>query len=256
MRCQTLLLSASIAVRDMQPADVPAAARLLSGAFAPVEGYNWVQARVSYEETRRGLADRLGATMILVAEAERGNLVGTVEAFTPAYLAGKEVRFWDAELPLVTYISSLATDEAARRRGVAAMLVRSVEARTREAGEASVSLQVDASNHAALALYEKLGYAVVRRGMTALTTPSRYALVSSVVFGGVQRRSLLALQKQMLQEANVLEEEEEDEEARGEVQRWRLRSLVRRMGSAVRRWTAAIWALLVGRYGGRHHQHT
>lgn len=241
-----MLLSASIAVRDMQPADVPAAARLLSRAFAPAKGYNWAQAWVNYEETRRGLADRLGATMLLVAE-ERNNLVGTVEAFTPAYLEGKELRFWDVELPLETYVSSLAIDEAVRRRGVAAMLMRSVEERTRAAGEASVSLQVDASNHAALALYEKLGYAVVRRGMTAFTTPSRYALVSNVVFGGVQRRSLLALQKQVLREADA--PAKEMEEGRGELGRWRF--LARRVRTAVRRWTAAIWTLIARIVGRR-----
>ena len=247
-RCRALLLSLSgVAVRDMLPADVPAAARLLNGAFAPAAGYNWLQDRVSYEETKRGLVDRLGATMLLVAEASSGHLVGTVEAFTPAYLAGKEIRFWDAALPLETYVSSLAIDQAVRRRGVAALLMRSVEERTLEAGAATVSLQVDASNDAALELYRKLGYRVVHAG-TAVTTPSRDALVTRVVFGGARSRSLLAFQKALLQTVSTSSEAE----AAGERVEYRLlRTLVTWLRAAVRRWRAAIWELIARVVGRR-----
>ena len=80
------------------------------------------------------------------------------------------MRFWNASLPLDTYLSALAVAPGCRRSGLACALVESVEERAWSAGEGAVSLQVDELNTAAVALYRKLGYSVVGRDR-AVTTP-------------------------------------------------------------------------------------
>ena len=128
-------------------------AALLSDAFAPSPaGYNALQQRIARSETETGLAARLGeGTRVLVAE-QRGQLVGSVEAFDPAFLQGKAVRFWNASLRLDTYVSALAVAPAWRRAGVASALMEAVEDGAWASGDEVVSLQVDATNRAAVRL--------------------------------------------------------------------------------------------------------
>ncbi len=63
------------------------------------------------------------------------------------------------------HINSLAVDVDVRRRGLATRLLNAVLAEARAAGATSATLEVRASNQAARALYEQLGFAVegVRR---------------------------------------------------------------------------------------------
>ena len=181
-------------IRVLEFEDVSCTAKLLANAFAPPNGYNALQQKIILSETESGLAARLGKSQLLVAEYD-GDIVGSVEAFTPAFLEGKAIRFWNESLPLDTYISALAVAPSWRRAGVASSLIEAVERRAWDAGEGCVSLQVDATNTAAVALYEHLGYAVVGYDR-AVTTPSSNALMTSLVFGGGKQRSLLVLQKQ------------------------------------------------------------
>ena len=88
-----------------------------------------------FAETEKGLAARLGKSLVLVAERDDGEIIGSVEAFTPAFLDGKAVRFWIARLPLDTYLSALAVAPGCRRSGLACALVESVEERAWSAGE-------------------------------------------------------------------------------------------------------------------------
>ena len=184
-----------VEIRDLTTDELAGAAVLLSGAFAPAGGYNALQHAVVYQETLTGLSDRLSQTILLGAiDEDTGGLVGSVEAFTPAFLEGKDVRFWNQNLPLETYVTALAVRRDSRNGGVAQALMRGIECRAWAAGEGTVSLQVDESNLAAAALYAKLGYEVVGREH-ATTTPCRYALVTSLLFGGRTERWLLTLQK-------------------------------------------------------------
>jgi hypothetical protein len=79
----------SIEIRSMRLADIPDAAELLMRTFAP-DGYNAIQSAIVYKETVSGLTERLNQTMLLCA-VEDGVIVGSVEAFTPAFLSDKQV---------------------------------------------------------------------------------------------------------------------------------------------------------------------
>jgi len=67
------------------------------------------------------------------------------------------------------HINTLAVDPAARRRGMASALLRHVLADAAAAGATKATLEVRASNAAALGLYERLGFRV------AGTRPRYYA---------------------------------------------------------------------------------
>ena len=103
------------AIRELRLEDIPSAASLLSDAFAPPDGYNPLQRRIIVAETEAGLAARLGKSLVFVAERDDGEIIGSVEAFTPAFLEGKAVRFWNASLPCDTYLSALAVAPGCRR---------------------------------------------------------------------------------------------------------------------------------------------
>lgn len=61
------------------------------------------------------------------------------------------------------WVYAVAVRADHRRRGVASALMRRVEAALAERGCLKVNLQVMASNHAAVAFYETLGYSVEER---------------------------------------------------------------------------------------------
>lgn len=192
-----LLCSAAqpmVTIREMQAADIPTVSRLLCDAFEPPSGYNLLQRQIVMIETESGLTDRLGKSSLLVAENQNAVIVGSVEVFTPAFLVGKNVRFWNQSLPLDSYISALAISADWRRQGIAQALLASVEGRAWQAGDRFVSLQVDSINAAAIALYKGRGYDVVGYD-SAVTAPSKNAMISNIAFGGAKLRSLIVLQK-------------------------------------------------------------
>jgi ribosomal protein S18 acetylase RimI-like enzyme len=61
------------------------------------------------------------------------------------------------------YVHGLAVDSAARRRGVASALLRSAADAARAEGLGSIDLCVGVANGAAVALYERAGFARMRR---------------------------------------------------------------------------------------------
>jgi [ribosomal protein S18]-alanine N-acetyltransferase len=75
------------------------------------------------------------------------------------------------------HINTLAVSPSARRRGVASHLLRDVMAEAVQAGATKATLEVRASNTAALALYEGLGFRVAARRPKYYTLPEEDALI-------------------------------------------------------------------------------
>ena len=75
------------------------------------------------------------------------------------------------------HINTLAVAPAARRRGLASRLLRDVMAEAAVAGGKRATLEVRASNNAALALYGRLGFHVAARRPRYYTRPEEDALI-------------------------------------------------------------------------------
>ena len=75
------------------------------------------------------------------------------------------------------HINTLAVSPAARRQGVASRLLRDVMAEAVAGGASKATLEVRASNRAALALYERLGFHVAARRPRYYTLPEEDALI-------------------------------------------------------------------------------
>lgn len=141
---------AAMTVRSMSLWDILPTARILSDAF---DGGTVKQAM--------GLQERMSSAVQLVHE-ENGALDGYAEYWTAAYLEGREIRGWKHGPP-DAYVSSLTVAKASRRRGAATALMRAMEQRAQREGHRHISLQVEETNEAALALYASLNYSVIGR---------------------------------------------------------------------------------------------
>lgn len=155
----------SCTVSDLEGAEnLFAAARLLRASFAPES--NPVSAAAIVAEHMLSLRERRDANIQLIArDDDSGNLVGFVEVFTTDFLTSELGEEYPARVRklLKPYVASLAVQQDYRRRGVASLLMRTAEARV-AAGPLphTLSLEVEEGS-AALALYTRLGYAVVGR---------------------------------------------------------------------------------------------
>jgi ribosomal-protein-alanine N-acetyltransferase len=75
------------------------------------------------------------------------------------------------------HINTLAVSPDCRRRGVATLLMQHVLAAAGTEGARKATLEVRASNQAALALYERLGFRVTARRPGYYTNPQEDALI-------------------------------------------------------------------------------
>jgi ribosomal-protein-alanine N-acetyltransferase len=75
------------------------------------------------------------------------------------------------------HINTLAVAPAARRAGRATFLLRQVMAEAARAGASKATLEVRASNRAALALYDRLGFRVAAQRPRYYTRPEEDALI-------------------------------------------------------------------------------
>ena len=92
---------------------------------------------------------------------------------------------------LKPYVASLAVASSVRAQGVGGALMRAAEQRAREAAQRIVSLEVEDTNVAALALYAKLGYQIKSRDDKARK------LVGDIFFGRSERITKLWLEKEL-----------------------------------------------------------
>lgn len=79
------------------------------------------------------------------------------------------------------YIANLAVHEQHRRRGVASALLRAAEEGALNRGVAILTLEVRASNFAAIALYTRNGYAVVGHRPRFYSAPTEDAVLMTKV---------------------------------------------------------------------------
>lgn len=75
------------------------------------------------------------------------------------------------------HVNTLAVAPAVRRRGVATLLMRHVLAETSKEGACKATLEVRASNKAAIALYERLGFTATATRPGYYTNPDEDALI-------------------------------------------------------------------------------
>jgi [ribosomal protein S18]-alanine N-acetyltransferase len=124
-----------VRVRPMSKSDIAGAHRIL---MESPEASMW---------SEEGLRESISRGMALVAELD-----GSVAGILVGRAAADEFE-----------ILNVAVARAWRRRGTATELIREAMERTRNAGTKQVHLEVRASNRAAIALYEGMGFRVCGR---------------------------------------------------------------------------------------------
>ncbi len=132
----------------MKESHVPAIAALEAETFSAP----WDEASIRGE-----LENPLALWLV---EEGIGNPDGADRSGSLLGYVGSQSCFEDAD------VLNVCVAPAARRRGIAEALMRELEARLIPKGVEQITLEVRASNEAAIRLYEKLGYAQVgvRRG--------------------------------------------------------------------------------------------
>lgn len=80
------------------------------------------------------------------------------------------------------YVSDLAVSKAARRKGVGTELLSCCERLCRERGSSFLSLEVRKSNAAAVALYQKAGFASVGERKNFYSSPREDAIIMTKYF--------------------------------------------------------------------------
>ena len=112
-----------------------------------------------YDEEQFAAMIQDTSTPVLVAENERGNVLG---------YAMLQVKCVGAAHPVLLprtffYLDDLCVDEAARGRGVGKALMQGVRELARERGIEKIELNVWECNEAAMRFYERLGFTTQRR---------------------------------------------------------------------------------------------
>lgn len=100
-----------------------------------------------------------GRVIIEEYAAKIASAATRVEAWAGQVLAGLVAVYLNDQRKHVAFITSVSVREGYLRQGVAARLLEECIALAIARGFAAVELDVDATNEAALALYEKLGFA-------------------------------------------------------------------------------------------------
>lgn len=101
-------------------------------------------------------------TRIYLLRAEHGGVV----AFTVCWVIFDEL-----------HINTLAVAPSARRQGLATLLLRHVMAETAKEGARKATLEVRASNSAAIALYDRLGFRIKATRPGYYSNPDEDALI-------------------------------------------------------------------------------
>ncbi len=140
----------AVNVRRAVPGDAARVVALASAVAGEEEGWLLADSRWrSTSDERRYIRalQRHPDAAVLVAEIESGDLVGRLSLMRDPHPASAHV----ADIGLMVAAPF-------RRRGVGTALMAAAEEWSRAAGVTKLELHVFPHNHAAIALYEKLGY--------------------------------------------------------------------------------------------------
>lgn len=97
-------------------------------------------------------------------------LVAEVDGQVAGYIGSQSV-------PPESDVMNVAVDPSYRRRGIAQALVTALVEQLQAAGNNSLTLEVRASNSAAIALYEKMGFAQIGLRKNYYRNPKEDALI-------------------------------------------------------------------------------
>ena len=185
----------AVHVRDLKTRDVMPVARLLRRSFSG--DANPVSAAIIAAENAMSIQERMKDNILLVACEAKGVPVGFVEMLVPEWLASEAALAYPERIrnAMRPSIFSLAVDPTWRARGVATALMHSIEQRALTLGHSHLTLEVEESNEAALALYNKLGFRFVR-------SDEGRKLVGDLVFGRSVAVTKLSFEKELLAGAN------------------------------------------------------
>lgn len=140
-----------IKIREMMPEDVPAAAALERGCFSEPWSENAYSSTLANENA-----------VYLVAETESGEVAG---------ICGLLDILGEGD------ISNVAVAEPFRRQKIAERMLTELLKRGKERGITAFTLEVRASNEAAIRLYEKFGFTSEGRRKNFYKRPREDALI-------------------------------------------------------------------------------
>ena len=129
-------------IRKATHHDLDAIRALWQAMEDEIGGPPWV--RETWEEELVDVKRRLRDSAIFLAEDDDGKAVGLLGL--------------DFGNPKIAHVQSVYVAPESRRRGVAAQLMTEAAAMAREHGYTDIELDVLSANHAALAVYERLGF--------------------------------------------------------------------------------------------------
>src|SRR5207302_2581815 len=136
-------------IRRATKADLDTIRSLCEAMEEELGGPEWV--RETWEEELEDVQRRLRDSAVFLAE-EDAKVVG---------LLGLDFRN-----PKIPHVQSVYVTPDSRRRGIAAALLGEAAAMSREHGHTDIELDVLASNHKALAVYERLGFVAYQQRMS------------------------------------------------------------------------------------------
>lgn len=141
----------------------------------------------------QALVERSTDNILLAARAYDDRLVGFAEVLMPGFLLKKSGAAYPERLcgVLKPYMASLAVEPSWQLCGVGRALVDQAERSAMEAGYSCITLEVEATNTAALALYTSGGYEQVD------CDENGRKLVGDVFFGKSKRVCKLTLEKSL-----------------------------------------------------------
>ena len=156
----TTLPSATLTIRRCLATDLERVAAIERASFSDPWSFETFSAALALRHLRFLVAEEIGGA------GDRGGGEPRLLGYVVAIVMADEGE-----------IADVAVAPAARRRGIARVLLERIAAEATEAGVRALYLEVRESNEAARALYESLGFAQVGRRRGYYQHPSEDALL-------------------------------------------------------------------------------